>query len=601
MPGKKPNRVSPRKPLIALVTLLSASLIAVTILWKEAILPARIIPITLVLILANLVAILLITKREEPVAAENLVKGIEELKKAVEDLKGELKAKEGLLSSLQESTIRVSKDLKIEGINGPTENLTGYSKKELIGMPIEKVYKDPLEIKLILENIREPTTIDEIEIKKKDGSTLICKQLITPLEDGGFIVSSLNITGQLSILRNLERRNEELKRANEEKESLCRRIVNEERFRILGVMASGTAHTFNNILSIILGSTELMEAKGVPEEFKKGLERIKKASLEGAKVVVRLQELAMKDYEEKMENVDLSPHIKATVEGLKPLFIQKEKEKEIKIRVESEVEPTLPVKGNINELKEAFMSVVSSSLDIMGGEGSILIRAFRSGDDISIVFSLNGVTLEENERDKLFNPFVDIEGRRRFSFGMNVAKWIIERHGGKITIDPVEDGKTALRISLPCSQASVKGVQKENMEPPPEGHIEEGIRALVVDDEEDIAEILADQIANLGGKAEVAYNGEEALERFKKAKESGRPFNIVLADISMPKMDGWELSEKLNKEFSFGNVVLVTGWGVEVPASKVKKYGIKRVVSKPFTIEDIKSVLSEIGKEPKKA
>ncbi len=495
--------------------------------------------------------------------------------------------------NLQESLIETDRNLIIKDANKLTEKLTGYSNRELLGKNASILYKNPDLVEEKTKEVQGPLELDRVELLRKDGSTIICRQILAPRENG-FLISSTDITSIAHLEKmllektvNLERLLEEMREVINEKNIVMNKLLEDERYRIVGIMASGAAHTFNNILSIILGSMELMEKKDIPEKFKKDLERLKKAALKGARTVMRLQELARVG-SDKDEIIDLSASLDTVVEAFKPLVIQKETKYGRKIEIDTKLESPLPVMGNPAQLREAITNILSFSLDEVD-EGRILVEGRRYAGRIEVLFELPNTILEEEDIEKLFNPFESAKKEGDLGSGLTIAKWVVERHGGTIDVETFKN-TTRIKVSLPEALQRHEEEQAEG----PKLLKKKKLKVLVADDEEDVAEILEEFLESLGNDVEKAFNGREALEKFKVAAESGNPFDVVLADITMPEMDGFELSKRLYEDFSFDRVILITGWDREVPSAKLKGIKIKKIITKPFTLNEIKEALAEV-------
>ena len=113
------------------------------------------------------------------------------------------------------------------------------------------------------------------------------------------------------------------------------------------------------------------------------------------------------------------------------------------------------------------------------------------------------------------------------------------------------------------------------------------MRVLVVDDEEVVAAVLGDMLASSGHHVEVTSSGPEAIGRF----EAGR-FDLVLTDLAMPEMTGWEVARTIKDRNPAVRVVLVSGFGVEVSPEDLRAHGVDLVLAKPLRLSDIEHALT---------
>lgn len=116
------------------------------------------------------------------------------------------------------------------------------------------------------------------------------------------------------------------------------------------------------------------------------------------------------------------------------------------------------------------------------------------------------------------------------------------------------------------------------------------LRILAVDDEPDIANMVSLMLQPFGHEMAVATSGEEALERLAR-----EPFDLVISDVGMgARMNGWELADRVKKDFPGVRLVLATGWGAEIDQNDARSRGVDAVVSKPFRIADLQRVVAAI-------
>ncbi len=160
---------------------------------------------------------------------------------------------------------------------------------------------------------------------------------------------------------------------------------------------------------------------------------------------------------------------------------------------------------------------------------------------------------------------------------------IIRRYGGEIEVESQEGKGTTFTISLPVEAGgSEEGVAAACGKQRKEGRI------LVIDDEELVRGILADILSQSRHQVVAAANGEEGIRLFREEK-----FDMVLTDLGMPGMSGWEVCKEIRKIDPDIPVGMITGWGAEVSRKKREEHGVDFVLSKPFDLEQILNVVVE--------
>jgi CheY-like chemotaxis protein len=160
---------------------------------------------------------------------------------------------------------------------------------------------------------------------------------------------------------------------------------------------------------------------------------------------------------------------------------------------------------------------------------------------------------------------------------------IISRHEGEITVQSTEGQGTTFTLRLPVAQVAVAEVV-----PPPTAQIPltGSLNLLVIDDEPLLAETLGDLLRLLGHEAAIVTSGEEGLTRLASTR-----FDMVLTDLGMPGMSGWEVAQAVKTRWPQLPVILVTGWGDVLEHARLEGTGVDVVLSKPYTVTQITHAL----------
>jgi CheY-like chemotaxis protein len=187
-------------------------------------------------------------------------------------------------------------------------------------------------------------------------------------------------------------------------------------------------------------------------------------------------------------------------------------------------------------------------------------------------------------KQRVFEPFFTTKGPKRSGLGMSVSYGIIKRHRGEITVKSEEGRGTCITIKIPVVQEM--GTIRETAPPlPPE---EKKARILVIDDEEGVRKLLHELLETAGHDVAVASDGQEGLNLFR-----GRTFDMVFTDLGMPGISGWEVAKQIKELNADVVVTLITGWGIQVDEKKKKSFGVDFIISKPFNIDQVTSLVQE--------
>jgi len=183
---------------------------------------------------------------------------------------------------------------------------------------------------------------------------------------------------------------------------------------------------------------------------------------------------------------------------------------------------------------------------------------------------------------------------RGVGLGMSVVYGIVQRHGGRIEVESAVGAGTSMRIVLPAmadadvarAAETVRGARR----PLNLAGAGPTCRVLVIDDEPSVRSLLRDVLRAAGHEAVEAANGREGLE-ILSAKGA---FDLVLTDLGMPDMSGWEVARAIAERPSPPPVILVTGWGIQLDDGTLTASGVAAVVAKPFTVEEVLAAVERV-------
>jgi CheY-like chemotaxis protein len=193
---------------------------------------------------------------------------------------------------------------------------------------------------------------------------------------------------------------------------------------------------------------------------------------------------------------------------------------------------------------------------------------------------------DETQR-RIFDPFFTTKGARGTGLGLSLVYGTIQRHRGTITVRSRPGTGTRFEITLPRLTGSVAPSAGRSAEHPGSSS---NLSVLVVDDEPAVRELLVDIVRELGHRATSFASAEAALVEYR----AGR-FDLVLTDIGMPAMSGWQFTQEIRRLDGDTPIVLVTGWGDRVGQGDLDRVDADVVLSKPFALEEIAALLAGAG------
>ena len=560
----------------------------------------------------SLTAWLIKDKQGKPSKIGAFFEDITERQRAEGALRESEKKYRAVVEVAQEGIGIVDPHENITFVNRALADLLGYTKEELLGLNLSQISDEEQLAKFREETKKRQqgkSSRYDVRVYTKTGEPKYCSMSATPLFDDqarfcGTLGMLIDITDRKKTeeqlkdyTRQIEEKNLELKIKNLELTATRAQLVQREKLRALGQMASGVAHNFNNLLAIILGRAQLLQRKAKDLEIEKGLRSIERAAVDASSTIRRIQDFTRVRKDQEFEWVDIDAVIDDVLALTKTNWKDEAEANGISIRVEVQKDRRkLPlVAGDESELREAFASIVLNAVDAMPKGGKIVIKTQTNGKSIFVSFIDSGVGIPEETKQKIFDPFFTTKGVRSTGLGLSVAYGIIQRHQGDIQIESKKGEGTTVIVRLPVSEVlgKTEPKEKESHKPPVP---KESVNILVIEDERDVRELLFDILTSAHYAVKVASDGNQGLEICGKEK-----FDIVLTDLGMPEMSGWEVAKAIKGMDSNTTVLLITGWGVETEKEKLEESRIDRVLTKPVKLGDLLNLVSEIIESKKKA
>ena len=514
---------------------------------------------------------------------ENL-RDITERKKSERELKETKEFLERVIENSKDGILIVDDKGCMLSCNKALEQMSGFDKEEMRGNHASMLTINDREMrKRILEKTGElfekGFSTYEATFKSKKGHYIEteCISSMIVNEAGTYIAG-------VSIIRDIT-----------ERKRMEQRLLQSEKLKSLEELAGGVAHNFNNILAAILGRAQLLmmniktppgiqERRSTALDLKKSLEIIEEAALDGANTVRRIQDFSRKkDDERSLMPVNMNDIIEQSLKFTQGKWKDEAESKDIKITIKQK-STTLPaIAGNASELIELFANLINNAIDAMPQGGSIAINSFAKNKQVTITVGDTGIGIPQTVRDRIFDPFFTTKGVQSTGLGLSASYGIVKSHGGTISVESKKGKGTTFTIKLPISK---QAVAEQKIKPLLKRHRK--VRILVIDDEKDIRELIADILTMNRFEVEVASNGREGISLFKKKK-----FDLVFTDLGMPGMSGWQVAKEIKKINDKIPVALITGWQIKAEGAELKAKGVDLIINKPFKVEQVLLLVQE--------
>jgi len=369
---------------------------------------------------------------------------------------------------------------------------------------------------------------------------------------------------------------DELREAHERLEQSQAQLVQTERLRALGEMAAGVAHDFNNLLAVILGRAELLKRRTTDPEVVRGLEAVRRAAQDGADTVRRIQEFTRTRQTRPFGRVEILDVVREVVELTRPRWKDEAQSHGIHYDVREEGEAAA-VEGRPEELREVLTNLLVNALEAMPAGGACRIRTRSDGDRATISVDDTGCGMSEDTQRRVFEPFFTTKGARGNGLGLAVVWGIIQRHQGTIEVTSTLGQGTRITVTLPVATSAIGGEKPHEPSPQPRD-----ARVLVIDDEPAVRGIVAEMLRDAGYTVVEASDGADGLRRLEQER-----FNMVLSDLSMPGLSGWNVAAECRARYPQCRIGLVTGWGDQLDPQLVTSSGVAFVLAKPFDAADV--------------
>src|SRR3989338_4258198 len=510
----------------------------------------------------------------------------EQLEKRVKERTEELQASEGNFRSLadnaNDSIMIVTDKGKFVYVNRRLLDMTGYSVEELLKMNIFDLIH-PNFCEAARERFGEridgtvPIGHSEIAIVKKNRNSLLAEATC----------SRTFWHGQPAVIGLLRDISERKRRVDE--------FVKLEKLESLGILAGGIAHDFNNFLTGILGNISLAKKKCKPDDIiYKLLSDSEKAS-QGAKSLTYQLLTFAKGGTPARKTISIIKLLRDDVE-----FACRGSNVKCSLNIPDDLWPVNIDEGQINQV---IYNIVINAGHAMSEGGTVELSAeninayadnryfVKEGKYVKIAISDTGSGISEENLNKIFDPYFTTK-KTGSGLGLASAYSIIKNHDGYISVELKVGKGTTFYIYLPKSQSEAAVIKEHE-----EGLVYGEGKILVMDDEEILSTAAGMILDELGYSADFARDGKEAIKLYKKAKDSGEPFNAVLMDLTIPAgMGGKEAVKELIKIDPDVRVIVCSGYSNDPIMSEYADYGFSAAIVKPYNIDELSRTINEVVK-----
>ncbi|MDY0873803.1 hybrid sensor histidine kinase/response regulator [Dongia rigui] len=524
----------------------------------------------------------------------------EELEAQRSALRGAEAVNAAVVASALDCVVVIDAEARVVSFNPMAEQTFGYRQADVIGRPISELIVPPhlrsqhsagFERYLKTGNGNVIGRRVEVEAMRADHSIIPVELAITEVSLPGrrlFTAYLRDLTPARNAAAEIERQRETL--------------YQNEKLAALGSLLAGVAHELNNPLSIVIGQALMLGedlSDGVAGKDAVALanraRQIEVAAERCAKIVRSFLAIARQRKAER-RRILVSDLVTAAIDLLGYTL------KTSSVTVEPHIDPGLPaLLGDADQLHQVIVNLIlnaQQALESSSGEKRVTVRAYPDPVRASVVIQVSdtGPGVPDDIRSRIFDPFFTTKPVGiGTGIGLAVSRGMIEGHGGSLTLLPGNGGGATFEILLPVA----KGELPETAAPAgakvnPKQATPVRRRALIVDDEPEIAAMLAEILRHDGFDSALAPTGKAARQLLEQGQAPA--FDVVLCDLRMPDEDGMRFYRWLaaNQPSLASRVILVTGDTLGPASSRFLAEIDRPVIEKPFTPKDIRQHVAAV-------
>ncbi|HNX59502.1 MAG TPA: PAS domain S-box protein, partial [Spirochaetota bacterium] len=520
----------------------------------------------------------------KPQYFSSIIRDISEQKRNEEVLRSSEENLRITLDSIGDAVIATDDKGVVRRINPAAEKITGCSCDDAVGKKLSDVFRivsasDGSEVENPVEAVlRSGSTVFMQDRKtvliSSDGTRRMIADSAAPIRD-----TENRVVGVVLVFHDMT-----------EEYSIQDQLRRAQRMEVIGQLAGGVAHDFNNILAVILGTAQILE-HGLPQKSddRALAEDIVGAAIRASELTRQLLAFSRKG---KMQMVEIHLHDIVREVGR---LLERSIDKSIKI-VENLEAPSDVIMGDPSLIQSAILNLAVNARDAMpkGGElsfesGIVSLNEndcatqgveIEPGKYISLSVTDNGEGMSEETRNRLFEPYFTTKPEGKGTgLGLAAVYGCVRSHHGCIQVQSELGKGSVFRLLFPLSSSETGNCPVES-----EGAVHGSGTILVVDDEDIVRNMTVKALNALGYRAVDASDGYAAMSRLK---DLGGDVGLVILDIVMPVIGGRETFHMMKKEYPDLKILLCSGFTRHGVTDELLKAGAAGFIAKPFRIDEL--------------
>lgn len=486
------------------------------------------------------------------------------------------------LRSIGDGVITSDTDDRVVLLNRIAEELTGWTQDEAVGQPMQQVFRaseDEAHLPLDAACDKSPgigrlaRLAGDKLLASRDATVRVISASHAPIRD-----NAGNPVGVVHVFRDVTRQR-----------SLEEEVQRNQKLESLGLLAGGIAHDFNNLLTGILGNVSLARLHAAPGSAQAEWLDESRRAIERARSLTQQLLTFAKGGTPIRRPARIDPLIRDSA-----VFALRGSN----VKAEISVAPALwPVTVDEGQIGQVLANLLVNAEEAMPDGGTVWVTArnlprgasipvdLPEGDYVEISIADEGCGIPEEHHQRIFEPYFSTKPKGS-GLGLTTSDAIVRKHDGRLKVRAREGGGSVFSVFLPAS--SLAPPEPASCAPvlPGTG------RVLVMDDDAAIRQVSRQMLELLGYDVETACDGAEALETFRRARESHRPFDAIVMDLTVPGgMGGKEAVRKVLELDPDAKVLVSSGYSNDAIMSDFRAYGFAGVIVKPYELETLSAVL----------
>ncbi len=443
----------------------------------------------------------------------------------------------------------------------------------------QDAFVDPADCARLVEEIHAQGEVDgfEVTLRRADGvrfPAAISARLVDVHGELMVVGCTLDLTERLAVEEKLAEQREALHQS--------------EKLAALGELLAGVAHELNNPLSVVVGQALLLKETTDDPKIDDRLDRIGRAADRCVRIVKTFLSMARRR-PRRAERVDLNALVREAVEVTAHAL------RSSGVGLQLHLSLTLPpIEADPDQLVQVMTNLLFNAeiaLREATRERRLMISTGIEGNgtEVSIIVRDNGPGVPEELRKRVFEPFFTTRGvGAGTGIGLAFCHRVIEAHGGSIRLDNAPDGGAMFTVILPLKAMDAAAIQADAPALPATPQR----RVLVIDDECDVADVLAAMLRQQGDAVDIALSGGAALSQLRQAS-----YDVVLSDLRMPGLDGEKLFQLLSAEQPTlaSRLGFITGDAMGSNAQRFLARSGRPYLEKPIAPADLSKLVAEIA------